>query len=122
MPGDFDVGAEILLRKDFRRDVVPFDRLADDLVVLWIFRFRFARRVKRIADLAVPGERDVEIAPADKFGVAHALGHFGIAVNQAAVDHELRGGNAKFFGGKIDQHPARFGGSGAQLLAAFLNA
>jgi hypothetical protein len=40
--GDFDVGAEILLRKDFRRDVWPFDRLADDLVVLRIFGARFA--------------------------------------------------------------------------------
>jgi hypothetical protein len=63
---DFDVGAEVLLREHFRCDVLPFDRLADNLVVPRIFRLRFARRVKRIADLAIPGERDVEIAPADE--------------------------------------------------------
>ena len=57
----FDVGAEILLRKDERRDVFAFDRLADNLVVLRIFGLGLARRVKRIADLAIPGERDVDI-------------------------------------------------------------
>jgi hypothetical protein len=51
--GYFDVSTKVLLREDFGRDVLPFNRLADDLVVLRIFRLCLARRIKRIADLAI---------------------------------------------------------------------
>jgi len=119
MPGTL---MSVLPRKDFRRDVLPFDRLADELVVLRVFRLCLAGRVKRIADLAVPSECDVKIAAADQFGVADASRHFGIAVNHAAIDRQLFAGDAKFFARKFDKDAARFSRRGAQLLAAFCNA
>ena len=43
--GDFDVRAEILLGEHLRGDVLALDRLADDLVILGVFRLRLAGRV-----------------------------------------------------------------------------
>ena len=47
--GHFDVGAEVFLREHFRRDIGALDRLADDLVILGIFRLGLSGRVERIA-------------------------------------------------------------------------
>src|SRR6516225_4081385 len=68
--GHFDIGTEVPLGEDERRDVFALNRLADDLVVLRIFGLGLAGRVERIADLAVPGKRDIEITPAHQFGIA----------------------------------------------------
>ena len=73
-PGHLDVGAEVLLREDFGRDVGAGNRLADNLVLFRIFRLCLARCIQRIVELAVPGELDVEIAPADQLGVRDFLG------------------------------------------------
>src|SRR2546421_9494334 len=50
--------------------VLPFDRLADDLVLGRPLRLRLAGRVERIAVLLVPVELHVEVAPADQLGKA----------------------------------------------------
>ena len=44
-----DVGNEVLLAEDFRRDVLSFDRLADDLVLARLLGLRLAGRVQRVA-------------------------------------------------------------------------
>src|ERR1700684_627801 len=64
--GHCHVGAEILLRKNFRSNVFALDRLAADLVILGLLRLRLAGRGERFAVFAVPVEVDVEIAPADE--------------------------------------------------------
>src|SRR5262249_40525423 len=120
--GHFDIGAEISLGEDERRDVFALNRLADDLVVLRIFRLGLARRVERIAELAVPGKRYIKITAADQFGIAAALRHLGAGMTAAVVDREPLGRHAEPLRRELDENAVRFGGGRAQLLAAFLDA
>ena len=116
------VGDERLLAEHLGCDVGAFDRLADDLVVLRVLRLGLAGGVERIADLLVPFELDVEIAPADQLGVARLLGRVAFGVHDAVGDGELVGGKAKLLRRHLHEHPARLGRRGAHLHTAALDA
>ncbi len=88
---DFHVGDERLLAEHLGRDVGALDRLADNSVVLWIFRLRLAGRVERVADLLVPVELDVEVPPADQLGVGNLLVAVECGAHDAVSDNELVG-------------------------------
>ncbi len=118
--GHFHVGAEVFLREHLWRDVFALDRLADDLVVLRIFRLRLARRVERIAVFAVPVEMDVEVTPADELGVAHLLGGIAHRMDNTVGDRQLIGRHVELVGRHGDQHAPRFGCGHAHLPAALL--
>ena len=120
--GDFDVGAEIGLGKNLRRDVVARKRLPDDRVVLRLLRLGFARRIERIAVFSVPVEMNVEELPADQFGVAYPLRRIARCVDDAMRHRQLIGGKAELFRRHLDQHAPRLGGGHAHLFAAFLDA
>src|SRR5262249_4720211 len=64
--GLLDVGAVVLLGKDLRGHVLALDALADDLVILEVFRLGLARCIERVAVLLVPVELDVEVLAADQ--------------------------------------------------------
>ncbi len=120
--GHLHVGAEVLLREDLRRDVLALDRLADDFVCGVRLRLRLAGCVERIAPLLVPLELDVEVAPADQFGIGRFLVAIERGAHRAIDDDKLVGGRAELFGRHFEQHAARFGRCHAHLLAAELNA
>jgi hypothetical protein len=73
------------------RDVFALDRLADDLVVAWLFRLRLAGRIEGVAELLVPVELNVEIFPADHLRVGDALGLVVTGAHHAVSDDELFG-------------------------------
>ena len=118
----FNVGAKILLGENFRRDVLPFDRLPDDRVRLRVFRLRLARSVERIAVFAVPVEMHVEVTATDEIGIADLFCGLVRSMHDAVRDRQLLGRRGELVGRHRDQNAPRFGGGHAHLLAAFLKA
>ena len=119
---NLDVGDERLLAEHLRRNVGALDRLADDLVVLRVLRLGLAGRIEVVADLLVPVELDVEVAPADQFGVGRLLRRIGLGMHDAVGDDERIGGKAELLRRHLDQHAARLRRRGAHLHAAALDA
>ena len=120
--GHFHVGDEVLLGEDFWRDVLALDRLTDDLVIFRVLRLGFAGRVKRIADLLVPVELDVEVATADQIGIADLLRGVARGVDDAVRHCQLIGGKSQLVCRHVDQYASRFRGGDTHLPAALLDA
>jgi len=69
-PRHLDVGDIVELAEHFGWDIETGRRLADDLVGSGRFGLRPAFGDQIVADLAVPGHRQIEIAAADQLAIA----------------------------------------------------
>ena len=120
-PRQLHVGAEVLLRVHLRCNVGARNRLADDGVLFRVLGLGLPGSVEGIANLLVPLELDVEIAPADELGVGDLFRGVSFGLHDAVAHRKRIGRNAELLGRHLDQHAPRLGGRHAHLLAAELD-
>ncbi len=99
---------------DLARQVAARERFSDDPVLGGGLGLRLDLDVHGVADLLVPLDLVVEVAPADQLGIARFLRGIGNGAYHAVVDAQLLDWKPEFLRSGLHQQPARFGRRAAQ--------
>ena len=103
--GELHVHRPLQRAVHLRGDVVPGDRLADDLQLLHRFH---GREAGGLVDVP-PRQRDIEAPPADEFAVGDRARGIRADGDDSLVHGEIFHGPLEVLGGQLQQDPPRLG-------------